>query len=262
MNKKSAPRAAAVIEIGSNNVRMRVSQWAKGTVATLDRLEYPVSLGHDVFSSGDISFDSLRELSSVLSKFTAALRSYNIEKPKVISCTALREAKNRALVVDQLKVRNGLEVTVLEDSQEKAYIYKEVMERLDGAKLHPGNTMIAYVGSGSIGVAVYDGQKIIYTQNISMGALKLHDVLRHTRSRVGRRFLLYHRGVPGHHPQPHCHLPVPGEEPGAHRLPAGAGGPAVRGQKGGYPLSNQREEADFPVPVHPLGHGGKHCQPL
>ena len=143
MNKKSAPRAAAVIEIGSNNVRMRVSQWAKGTVATLDRLEYPVSLGHDVFSSGDISFDSLRELSSVLSKFTAALRSYNIEKPKVISCTALREAKNRALVVDQLKVRNGLEVTVLEDSQEKAYIYKEVMERLDGAKLHPGNTMIA-----------------------------------------------------------------------------------------------------------------------
>ena len=36
MNKKSAPRAAAVIEIGSNNVRMRVSQWAKGTVATLD----------------------------------------------------------------------------------------------------------------------------------------------------------------------------------------------------------------------------------
>lgn len=55
----------------------------------------------------------------------------------------------------------------------------EVMERLDGAKLHPGNTMIAYVGSGSIGVAVYDGQKIIYTQNISMGALKLHDVLRH-----------------------------------------------------------------------------------
>ena len=40
MNKKSAPRAAAVIEIGSNNVRMRVSQWAKGTVATLDRLEY------------------------------------------------------------------------------------------------------------------------------------------------------------------------------------------------------------------------------
>ena len=49
MNKKSAARAAAVIEIGTNNVRMRVSQWSKGRLATLDRLEYPVSLGHDVF---------------------------------------------------------------------------------------------------------------------------------------------------------------------------------------------------------------------
>ena len=184
MNKKSAARAAAVIEIGSNNVRMRVSQWAKGNVMTLDRLEYPVNLGHDVFSNGDISFDSLRELSSVLSKFTAALRSYNIDKPKVISCTALREAKNRALVVDQLKVRNGLEVSVLEDSQEKAYIYKEVIERLGNVSLHSGNTLIAYVGSGSIGIAVYDGHKIVYSQNISMGALKLHDALSRLRQQA------------------------------------------------------------------------------
>ncbi len=182
MNKKSAARAAAVIEIGSNNVRMRVSQWTKGNVVTLDRLEYPVSLGHDVFSSGAISFDSLRELSSVLSKFSAALLSYNIEKPRVISCTALREAQNRALVVDQLKVRNGMDVTVLEDGVEKAYIYQEIMEKLgDSNFLEQGNTMIAYVGSGSIGVAVYDGEKVVYSQNISMGALKLHDVLRRLR---------------------------------------------------------------------------------
>ena len=115
---------SAVLEIGTNNVRMRVSQWSKGRLATLDRLEYPVSLGHDVFSSGSISFDSLREISSVLSKFSAALLSYNIEKPKVISCTALREAKNRALVADQLKVRNGVDVTVLEDSQEKSCAFQ------------------------------------------------------------------------------------------------------------------------------------------
>lgn len=182
MNKKSAARAAAVIEIGSNNVRMRISQWTKGSVVTLDRLEYPVSLGHDVFSTGSISFDSLRELSAVLSKFSAALLSYNIEKPRVISCTALREARNRALVVDQLKVRNGMDVAVLEDSQEKAYIYQEIIAKLGGGKpVQPGNTMIGYVGSGSIGVAVYDGEKIVYSQNISMGALKLHDVLRRMR---------------------------------------------------------------------------------
>ena len=97
-----------------------------------------------------ISFDSLREISSVLSKFSAALLSYNIEKPKVISCTALREAKNRALVADQLKVRNGVDVTVLEDSQEKAYIYQEIIEKLNGCQLETGNTMIAYVALAAL----------------------------------------------------------------------------------------------------------------
>lgn len=182
MNKKSAARTAAVIEIGSNNVRMHISQLYKGEVTTLDKLEYPVSLGHDVFADGLISFESLRELSSVLRKFSSALLSYRIEKPKVISCTALREAKNRSLVVDQLRVRNGLDVEVLEDSQEKAYIFSAIIEKLAGREPLKGNTMIAYVGSGSIGVAVFDGSQIVYSQNISMGASKLHDVLRGLRT--------------------------------------------------------------------------------
>ena len=184
LNKKSAARTAAVIEIGSNNVRMHVSQLSKDQVVTLDQLEYPVGLGHDVFADGLISFESLRELSAVLGKFSAALLSYRVEKPKVISCTALREARNRSLVADQLRVRNGLEVQVLEDSQEKAYIYSEIIKKLSSRPPLSGNTMIAYIGSGSIGVAVFDGARIIYSQNISMGASKLHDVLRGLRTRA------------------------------------------------------------------------------
>lgn len=178
MNKKKSANAAAVIEIGTNNVRMRVSQLSKGAVSELDFLEYPVRVGHDVFETGVISFESLRELSDALNKFSSALLSYNIQKPRVISCTALREAKNRSLAVDQLRVRNDMDITVLEDSQEKAYIYSEIVTKLKGAEfLNQGNSVIAYVGSGSIGVAVYDGSKTVYFQNVSMGALKLHDIL-------------------------------------------------------------------------------------
>lgn len=176
MTKKSS--AAAVIEIGADNVRMRVSQLSKGMVSTLDFLEYPVHLGHDVFETGAISFGSLRELSEALEKFTRALRSYHIQKPKVISCMALREAKNRAFVVDQLRVRNDMDVALLEDSQEKAYLYSEIAAGLaDTDVLKEGNSVIVHVGAGSIGVALYDGGKITYFQNISTGALKLQDVL-------------------------------------------------------------------------------------
>ena len=182
MNKKNGPRAAAVIEIDPDSLRMRVAQLSKGGVVPLDFLEYPVRLDHDVFETGSISFDSLRELSSALDKFSEALLSYNAAKPQVISCTALRDAKNRSLALDQLRVRNGVEVAVLEDSQEKAYLYHEIASGLkDSGALKNGYSVFAAVGSGSIGVAVYDGTRIVYFQNISMGALKLHDILRGMR---------------------------------------------------------------------------------
>ncbi len=182
MNKKNAARLAAVIEIGSSNVKMRVSQLSKGRVQTLDYLEYPVSLDHDVFETGSIRFESLRELSAALSKFSAALLSYNIEKPRVVSCTALLEAKNRALVVDQLKVRNGMEVAVLDSSLEKAYLFSEIEKRL-GPALDNGSSLIVFIGAGSIGAAVFDGKKAVYFQNIPIGTLKLRDILGRMRRR-------------------------------------------------------------------------------
>ena len=176
MNKKNVPNTGAVIEIGTNHVKLRVSQLVKGKTQTLDYLEYPVSLGQDVYGSGSVSFESLRELSSALSKFSAALLSYNIDKPRVVSCTTLLEAKNRALVADQLRVRNGLDVEILGSSQEKAYIFSEMLHQLAQEEL-AGNTFAAYIGSGSIGLAVFDGEKALYFQNIPVGTRKLYDVL-------------------------------------------------------------------------------------
>ncbi len=183
MNKKNAANTMAVIEISTDSVRMQVSQLSKGNVSTLDRLEYPLALDHDVFETGSISFESLRKLSGALDRFSSALLSYNITEPYAVSSPAMNEAGNRSLVLDQLRVRNGLEITALENGQEKAYLYAEILTRLDQAGLlKEGPSVIAFVGSGSIGVAVFDGQKIVYFQNISMGALKLYDVLRGLRS--------------------------------------------------------------------------------
>lgn len=185
MNKKSAANSAAVIEIGTKNVKMRVSQLVKGKIQTLDYLEYPINLDHDVFETGAISFNSLRELSGALTKFSLALQSYNIDKPRVISSTALREASNQALVVDQLRVRNNIDITVLDSSQEKAYIFSELGKRLvQEEAVKTGCSLIAYIGSGSIGLAVYDGEKIVYFQNIPIGVLKLHDVLGELRRKA------------------------------------------------------------------------------
>lgn len=178
MNKKKSSKVAAVIDIGSNQIKMRISQLKRGKIEDLDRLEYPLNLGHEVFTDGKISFESLRELSGILHGYSNVTAEYGTGLCKVVATTALREAENRTYVVDQLKIQNDLTVQVLEDDQEKTLIYSEilnVLKNMEGKERQ--DALISYIGAGTIGFSVYDGKHMIFSQNIPMGALKLHDML-------------------------------------------------------------------------------------
>ena len=113
---------------------MRVSQLKHGEIEMLDSLEYPVFFGHEVFTTGRISFESLRQLSSILTKFTTALDGYNCKNVRVVSSTVMREAENRSFVIDQLKIHNNLHLEILEYSEEKALICSEIIRLLKRRK--------------------------------------------------------------------------------------------------------------------------------
>lgn len=178
MNKKKSSKSGAVIDIGSHTLKMRVAQFKKGEIADIDRLEYPLHLGHEVFHEGKISFESLRELSKALQGYSELLEGYGVDQVRVVATTALREAQNRAYVVDLLKIQNDMTVQVLEDDQEKTLIYSEMIRFLHQKEDEKeGNALLTYIGTGSIGIAVYDGTNVVYSQSIPIGSLKLRDVL-------------------------------------------------------------------------------------
>ena len=130
MNKKKGGKTAAVIDIGSNMLRMQISQLRKGAVFPVDRLEYPVTLGHEVFTSGKISFESLRELTGILRGFSNVMAEYGVEDYQVVATTALREAHNKTFITDQLKIQNNMNVSILEDNQEKSLIFSSIFDSL------------------------------------------------------------------------------------------------------------------------------------
>ena len=63
MPKHKGGKVAAVIDIGSSDVKMQISQVRNKEIIPLNTLEYPLKLGHEVFNYGKISFECLRELS-------------------------------------------------------------------------------------------------------------------------------------------------------------------------------------------------------
>lgn len=176
MNKKRNNMLAAVIDIRSDMIRMRISQISKGKIANLERLEYPINIGHEVFSYGKIGFDIIKEISSIIKSFMNLLDEYKVSKYKVIATTAIREAKNYEFVIDQIRIQNGVNVEIMDSNQEKSLIYNQAEKQIKDAKKCLENTVMVHIGTGSVGVAVYKDGSISFSRNFPIGYVRLNDM--------------------------------------------------------------------------------------
>lgn len=175
MNKKNF-NIASVINIGSNSLTMCTGQYTNGKIEILQELEYPMSLGKDTFSTGRISFEKINKTCEILNKFIKSSTEYKVTKIKTVATTAVREAQNKDYVVDQIKLRTGLDVEVLDDSQEKTIIYKEIMRRLTEYKTYKNPALMIYSGVGNLGISFIDNGNIPFTTNIKIGSLRISEM--------------------------------------------------------------------------------------
>lgn len=173
---KRAP-VSAVIDIGSNGLSMDIAQLQGGVIKTLEQLIYPVSLGRDTFSTGRISFEKLNKTCEIIKNFMAVATEYGVFKIRAVATTAVREAENSDYVLEQIKIRTGLNVELLDDSAEKTLIYREIIRRLKEVKIYKSPSLMVYIGVGNLGVSVYDNGTIPFTQNIRIGSLRLSEML-------------------------------------------------------------------------------------
>ena len=172
---KRGPKVVSVIDIGSSFVRMGIYQCGKnGTVTTLDMLQHPIRLGHEAFTEGRIRLETVRELTASLRGFSQVMKEYGVCEYRAVATTALREAENRLYVLDQLKTQNNLVVDVLEDGEESALVYGELLRSPQLKK----NALLAYIGTGSIGVAAVEDGAVVRCSSIQLGFLKLGEILR------------------------------------------------------------------------------------
>ena len=174
MNKLHV-KAVACIEIGSNGTRMHISQWDGNNIVSLDRLERTTHMGQEVFATGYISFETIRELSGILEGFCAVAREYQVTRIYTVATTALREAVNKAYVLDHIAIQNGLEVQVLEDSQANVFLFSAMEERRGNSK---GTELMVFGGTGTIDFALRQNGKTLFTHSMHTGLIKINQMLR------------------------------------------------------------------------------------
>lgn len=169
----------AAIEVGSYEVEMKIFEInGKNKIKEIDRIAHVVELGRNAYSEKYIHFELIDEVCDVLYDFCKIMKSYGITACRVCATSAVREAENCQNIVDRIYVRTGLKVDVLSNS-ELRYIYNKAiaLKQSDFQSIISEGTVVVDVGSGSSQLTLFDKGKLITTQNILLGSLRIREVM-------------------------------------------------------------------------------------
>lgn len=174
-------RTFAAIDVGSFELELGIYEISDKTgIRSIDHVKHVIALGRDTYNGGKISYHLVEEMCEVLADFVRIMKEYQVEDYRAYATSAMREAKNSQIVLDQIKVRTGLEVRVISNSEQRFISYKAIAAKdAEFQKTIQKGTAIVDVGFGSMQVSLFDRDALVSTQNLPLGVLRLREVLAH-----------------------------------------------------------------------------------
>lgn len=169
----------AAIDVGSNFLRMMIGSISpQGDIHPLEDLWKPTKIGRDTFATGRISPDSIHEACNTLLGFARVMKDYGVERYRAVCTSGIREADNREYVLEQVRSRTGLNVEVINQAEERFYIYKSLRDTLpDGRQVRLEGFVLINTGMGGVEVSLYDQGNLQFTEYVKVGSLRLRQVL-------------------------------------------------------------------------------------
>ena len=116
-----APRDAAVIDIGSNSVRLVVYRLEGRAIWTVFNEKVLAGLGRDLAKTGRLSTDGVMQTLQALKRFRAVLEAVGPAETFVVATAAAREAKDGPDFIARVKAETGFTVRVLTGEEEAHY---------------------------------------------------------------------------------------------------------------------------------------------
>jgi len=116
-----APRDAAVIDIGSNSVRLVVYRLEGRAIWTVFNEKVLAGLGRDLAKTNRLSPDGVVQTLQALKRFRAVLEAVNPAETFVVATAAARDAEDGPAFIDRVKTETGFTVRVLTGEEEAHY---------------------------------------------------------------------------------------------------------------------------------------------
>ena len=177
----TSPPRAAIIDIGSNSIRLVVYQGPARLPATLFNEKVMAGLGRGLAETGQLAPEALELAIEALERFAALCREMEVETLRTVATAAVRDAANGQVLLDAA-ARIGLPVEVLSGEQEATAAGMGVLSAIPDA-----DGIVGDLGGGSLELVRVKKGEIRDRVSFPLGVLRIAALRAKGKGTIDRR---------------------------------------------------------------------------
>ncbi|MCR4892072.1 MAG: exopolyphosphatase [Lachnospiraceae bacterium] len=172
-------RLFAAIDVGSYMLGMKIFELSeKKGIKEIDYIRHRIDLGTETYNTGKISYERMEELCEILKGFKEIMNTYQVDAYRANGTSAIREMRNMEIFLDEIRLRTGIRILPLSNSEQRFLDYKSVaLKQPNFEKIIENNTAFVDIGGGSVQVSLFTESKLMHTVNLRLGILRLKSKL-------------------------------------------------------------------------------------
>jgi len=178
--RKRAP-SVAVIDIGSNSVRLVVYEAMARSLITIFNEKALCGLGREVQSTGLLAPDAVTKALTSLRRFRALCRVMKVRRVHAIATAACRDASNGADFIAKAERICGVSIEILPGPREAKLSALGVV-----SGVHKPDGIVGDLGGGSLELIDVRGNRIRGGVTLPLGSLALQDLSHKSLKRAER----------------------------------------------------------------------------
>ena len=164
-----APERYAVIDVGTNSVKLHVAERAgDGWRRVLDRAEL-TRLGEGLEASGEISPQAAARTADAICDMVGEARRNGAHVILAVGTAGMRLARNSAAVVEMVRARTGVTIEVISGEEESRLAYRAVEAGLAAAG---GSLVVFDTGGGSSQFTFGQDRQVLERFSVNVGAAR------------------------------------------------------------------------------------------
>ena len=169
----------AIIDIGSNSVRMVVYHALKRVPLPLFNEKYMCALGKGLARTGLLNPDGVKQAESAIARFLVMANRLQVASLDIIATAAVRDASNGPAFVRHLEKTHGIDIRVISGEHEAELAAKAVL-----SSFHEPFGISADLGGGSMELANVERSTVGERASCHLGNLRILDATDGKRERM------------------------------------------------------------------------------